>query len=82
MIKNWRAINKESWYDSMMEGLVATVIEKINVLGLEDAEEEVNKIGAMVDDLEMFWNADQCISDICWSGVLDDEVAKQRELNK
>ena len=82
MIKNWRAQNKESWYNSMMEGLVATVIEKINVLGLEDAEQDINNIGAMVDDLEMFWNADQCISDICWSGVLDDEVAKQRELNK
>ena len=45
----------------MMEGLITTAVEKISVLGWEDAKEDVQKIVEMVDDLERFWD---------WNGEL------------
>ena len=40
----------------MLEGLIATAVEKVNVLGWEDAQDDVEKIIDVVEDLEMFWN--------------------------
>ena len=51
---------------AMMEGLISTAVEKINVLGWEDAKEDVQKIVEMVDDLEMFWDSDGELTGIDW----------------
>jgi hypothetical protein len=40
----------------MMEGLIATAVEKIRVLGWEDAKEDVQKIVEMVEDIAI-WTA-------------------------
>lgn len=41
-------------FKTMMEGLMATAIEKICVLGLEDSKADVEKIIDFVEDLENF----------------------------
>ena len=51
---------------AMMEGLISTAVEKIRVLGWEDAKEDVQKIVEMVDDLEMFWDSDGELTGIDW----------------
>jgi hypothetical protein len=67
-------------FNEMMLGLLATADEKINVLGFEDAKPYLDKIGEMIDDLEMFWNSDQIFTETCWSAVYDDRyVAWQEE---
>lgn len=38
----------------MLEGLVATAVEKICVLGEEDAKEDVSNIIEMIEELESF----------------------------
>lgn len=50
----------------MMEGLIATAVEKISVLGWEDAKEDVQKIVEMVDDLESFWDSDGELTGVDW----------------
>ena len=50
----------------MMEGLIATAVEKICVLGWEDAKEDVEKLVDLVEDLEMFWNPDGNLTEIDW----------------
>lgn len=42
-------------FKMMMEGLIATAIEKVCVLGPKDAKEDVRKIINLVEDLECFW---------------------------
>ena len=51
---------------AMMEGLISTAVEKINVLGWEDAKSHVQKIVEMVDDLESFWDSDGELTGIDW----------------
>ena len=51
---------------AMMEGLIETAVEKINVLGWEDAKEDVQKIVEMVEDLEMFWDWDGELTETDW----------------
>ncbi|HHW90661.1 MAG TPA: hypothetical protein GX745_07165 [Clostridiales bacterium] len=51
---------------AMMEGLIATAVEKISVLGWEDAKEDVQKIVEMVDDLESLWDSDGELTGIDW----------------
>lgn len=50
----------------MMEGLIATAVEKIRVLGWEDAKEDVQKLIDVVEDLEMFWDSDGELTGIDW----------------
>ena len=50
----------------MMEGLITTAVEKIRVLGWEDAKEDVQKIVEMVEDLEMFWDWDGELTETDW----------------
>lgn len=50
-------MNKEQ-FETMLDGLIATAIEKICVLGKEDAKDDVSKITEMIEDLENFWNSD------------------------
>ena len=58
----------------MMEGLIATAVEKINVLGWEDAKEDVQKIVEMVDDLEMFWDSDGELTRTDWVAAMLDAI--------
>lgn len=50
----------------MMEGLITTVVEKICVLGWEDANEDVEKLVDLVEDLEMFWDSDGRLTETDW----------------
>jgi hypothetical protein len=50
----------------MMEGLITTVVEKICVLGWEDAKEDVEKLVDLVEDLEMFWDSDGRLTETDW----------------
>ena len=54
----------------MMEGLIATAVEKICVLGWEDAKEDVERIIDMIEDLEMFWDSDGTLTETDWMAEL------------
>lgn len=62
----------------MMEGLIATAVEKICVLGLEDAKEDVDKIIAVVKDLEMFWDAERELTKTNWVAKITAAVEKTK----
>ena len=63
-------------YNLMMEGLVNTAIEKIQVLGREGAEEDIATITKMVNDLESFWNPEGNLTAIDWSEELATAIKK------
>ncbi|MFU0824069.1 hypothetical protein [Clostridium sp.] len=63
----------------MMEGLIATAVEKINALGWEDAKEDVEKIVDMIEDLEMFWDPDGKLTKTDWSFEIQLAVERARE---
>ena len=50
----------------MLEGLIATAVEKVNVLGWEEAQDDVEKTIDMVEDLEMFWDFDGVLTETDW----------------
>lgn len=54
-------------FETMLDGLIATAIEKICVLGKEDAQDDVSKITEIIEDLEDFWNSDGELSDTNFS---------------
>lgn len=58
----------------MMEGLISTAKEKINVLGWEEAREDVAKIIDMVEDLELFWDFDGKLTETDWIAEILEEV--------
>lgn len=49
-------MNKEI-YQTMISGLLVTIIEKEVVLGKAESKEDVLKIVDMIEDLDMFWNS-------------------------
>jgi len=53
-----------------MEGLIATAVEKISVLGWEDAKEDVQKLTDVVEDLEMFWDSDGELTETDWVAAM------------
>jgi len=55
---------------AMMEGLIATAVEKISVLGWEDAKEDVQKLTDVVEDLEMFWDSDGELTETDWVAAM------------
>jgi len=55
---------------AMMEGLIATAVEKIRVLGWEDAKEDVQKLTDVVEDLEMFWDSDGELTETDWVAAM------------
>ena len=59
-------MNKEQ-FETMLDGLIATTIEKTCVLGKEDSQDDVSKITEMIEDLEDFWNSDGELSDTDFS---------------
>ncbi len=65
-------------YNNMMQGLVSSAVEKINVLGYEDANKYISRIRFIVDDLEMFWNSNKDYCKTSWSEVLETEINKIR----
>ena len=52
-------------YNTMMQGLLSTAIEKQNVLG-EDATSCIEAIRNMMDDLQDFWNSDEELTRFDW----------------
>ena len=54
----------------MMKGLIATAVEKIRVLGWEDAKEDVQKLTDVVEDLEMFWDWDGELTETDWVAAM------------
>ena len=54
----------------MMEGLIATAVEKIRVLGWEDAKKDVQKLTDVVEDLEMFWDSDGELTRTDWVAAM------------
>ena len=63
-------------YNEMMHGLVDSATEKILVLGMEGASQDLEKIRAIVDDLEMFWNEGEHLTGYRWSLLLDQKIEK------
>ncbi len=62
----------------MMQGLIATAIEKIAVLGWEDARQDVEKLIKTVEDLDAFWNSDGALSPTDWGQKIIAAVEKTR----
>ena len=54
----------------MMKGLIATAVEKISVLGWEDAKDDVQKLTDVVGDLEMFWDSDGELTETDWVAAM------------
>ena len=54
----------------MMKVLIATAVEKISVLGWEDAKEDVQKLTDVVGDLEMFWDSDGELTETDWVAAM------------
>ena len=54
----------------MMEGLITTAVEKISVLGWEDAKEDVQKLIDVVENLEMFWDWDGEVTKTDWVAAM------------
>lgn len=48
----------------MLEGLIATAVEKTCVLGEEEAKEDVLRIIEMIEELESFWNPDGEVTNV------------------
>jgi len=49
-------------YEIMLQGLIETALEKMCVLGKEEARGDVLRILRMIRDLETFWNSDRDLS--------------------
>lgn len=45
--------------DKTLKGLLATAIEKVCVLGPEDAKEDLKKLRNMTEEIVAFWNMDE-----------------------
>ena len=63
----------------MIEGLISTAVEKICVLGWEDAQENVQKITDMVGALELFWDSDGELTEINWGMKIASAVERAKE---
>lgn len=46
-----------------LKGLLATAIEKVCVLGEEDAQEDLKRLREVYDDLVLFWGLDEGLID-------------------
>ena len=42
-----------------LQGLLATAVEKVCVLGEEDAKEDLKKLREVYEDLVLFWGLDE-----------------------
>ena len=46
-----------------LKGLLATGIEKVCVLGIEDAQSDLKKLKEVYEDLVLFWGLDEDLID-------------------
>ncbi|HHX22657.1 MAG TPA: hypothetical protein GX723_01345 [Thermoanaerobacterales bacterium] len=46
-----------------LRGLLATAIEKVCVLGEEDAQEDLKRLREVYDDLVLFWGLEEGVID-------------------
>lgn len=49
----------EDLIELTLKGLLATVTEKVNVLGLDDAKGDLEAIRKVYEDLVLFWELDE-----------------------
>ena len=56
-------LKTENLIRETLEGLLATAIEKICVLGVEDAEADIKQIREMYEELVHFWDLDERLID-------------------
>ena len=73
-------MNQET-YNETQRGLMATAIEKINALGVEEAREDLERIRDVAYDLEEFWDGDGSLGDTDWAGRIDQLIRRAKEDN-
>lgn len=56
-------MNIENLIRETLKGLLATGIEKISVLGVEDAQDDLEKLREVYEDLVLFWGLDEELID-------------------
>lgn len=49
-------------YIAMLQGLILTILEKQKVLGIADSKHEVLTLLNLIEDMELFWNADKALN--------------------
>jgi hypothetical protein len=49
-------------YVAMLQGLILTILEKQKVLGIADSKHEVLTLLNLMEDMELFWNADKALN--------------------
>ena len=49
-------------YIAMLQGLILTILEKQKVLGIADSKHEVLTLLNLMEDMELFWNADKALN--------------------
>lgn len=49
-------------YVAMLQGLILTILEKQKVLGIADSKQEVLTLLNLMEDMELFWNADKALN--------------------
>jgi hypothetical protein len=49
-------------YVAMLQGLILTILEKQKVLGIADSKHEVLTLLNLIEDMELFWNADKALN--------------------
>jgi len=53
----------ENLIQETLKGLLATAIEKVCVLGEEDAHEDLKRLREVYEDLVLFWGLDEDLID-------------------
>ena len=56
-------MNTENLILQTLKGLLATGIEKVCVLGVEDAQDDLKKLREVYEDLVLFWGLDEELID-------------------
>jgi hypothetical protein len=56
-------MNTESLILQTLKGLLVTGIEKVHVLGLEDAQDDLKKLREVYEELILFWGLDEELID-------------------
>ena len=49
-------------YVAMLQGIILTILEKQKVLGIVDSKHEVLTLLNLMEDMELFWNADKALN--------------------
>ena len=57
-------MNNENLILETLKGLLATAIEKVCVLGVEDAQDDLKRLREIYEDLVLFWGLDEDLIDV------------------